>query len=91
MSQSCKNSKGIFLVCGGGRKNIQLIKNINEYLKDDKIELKNIDEFGFDGDFIESQTFAYLAVRTYLGLPITFPETTMCKNPTVGGTINKNF
>ncbi len=76
---------------GGGRKNIYLIELINKYLSNTNIKLKNIDEFGFDGDFIESQAFGYLAIRSYLGLPISFPETTRCKNPTTGGEINKNF
>ena len=44
-----------------------------------------------DGNFIESQAFAYLAVRSYLKLPISFPETTGCKEPSIGGVIVKNF
>jgi len=86
-----KNNDCYFLLCGGGRKNIYLIELINKYLSNSNIKLKNIDEFGFDGDFIESQAFGYLAIRSYLGLPISFPETTRCKNPTTGGEINKNF
>jgi anhydro-N-acetylmuramic acid kinase len=89
--EKTKIHKGIYLVCGGGRKNNQLIKNINEYLFDKKIELKNIDNYGFNGDNIESQTFAYLAIRSYLGLPLSFPETTRCNDPTLGGTLNKNY
>ena len=53
--------------------------------------LKKIDEYGFNGDYIESQAFAYLAVRSYLNFPISFPNTTKCSEPTVGGEINKNF
>ena len=86
-----KNAEGIYLVCGGGRKNKKLIENIDKYLKDKKIQLKNIDAYGFNGDFIESQAFGYLAIRSYLQLPISFPETTRCKNPTTGGALNKNF
>ena len=86
-----KNNPGYFLLCGGGRKNIYLIKLIKKYLSNTNIKLNNIDEFGFDGDFIESQAFGYLAIRTFLGLPISFPKTTRCKSPTVGGEINKNF
>jgi len=86
-----KNAEGIYLVCGGGRKNKKLIENIDKYLKDKKIQLNNIDAYGFNGDFIESQAFGYLAIRSYLQLPISFPETTRCKNPTTGGTLNKNF
>ena len=79
------------LVCGGGRKNNFLIKNINSNLIEENLQLKNIDHFGFDGDFIESQTFGYLAVRTYLNLPISFPNTTRCKSSTVGGDVIKNY
>ena len=89
--EKTKIHKGIYLVCGGGRKNNQLIKNINEYLFDKEIELENIDDYGFKGDYIESQTFAYLAIRSYLGLPLSFPETTRCNDPTLGGTLNKNY
>ena len=89
--EKTKTLNGIYLVCGGGRKNNQLIKNINEYLFDKEIELENIDDYGFKGDYIESQTFAYLAIRSYLGLPLSFPETTRCKDPTLGGTLNKNY
>ncbi len=78
-------------VCGGGRKNNILIKQINEFLKNMKISLRNIDEFGFDGDFIESQAFGYLSVRSFLNLPNSFPTTTRCNKPTVGGIINKNY
>ena len=85
-----KNFPSINFICGGGRKNEILIS----FLKDNfekNIKFENIDDYGFNGDFIESQTFAYLAIRSYLNLPISFPNTTGCKVPTVGGTINKNF
>ena len=78
-------------LCGGGRKNKTLIKNIDEYLNDKKINLKNIDEYKFDGDFIESQAFAYLAIRSYLGLPISYPNTTRTSRPISGGVIEKNY
>jgi len=53
--------------------------------------IQPIDDHGIDGDFIESQAFAYLAIRSYLGLPITFPSTTGCKEPCTGGVVVKNF
>ena len=86
-----KKSSPINLVCGGGRKNNFLIQQINENLKHKYLELENIDNYGFDGDFIESQAFGYLSIRTYLNLPISFPNTTRCKSETIGGIINKNF
>jgi anhydro-N-acetylmuramic acid kinase len=81
----------IIILCGGGRHN-QAILNI---LKDDKFKIILIDELDFgiggQGDFIESQAFAYLAIRSYLNLPISFPETTGVCEPCNGGTIVKNF
>ena len=50
-----------------------------------------IEDLNLDGDFIESQAFAYLAIRSILNLPISFPETTGCSIPTIGGVIVKNF
>ena len=74
-------------VSGGGRKNKFLIYSIKKKIKS---EIKEIDDLGLDGGFIESQAFGYLAIRSYLGLPISFPETTGCKEPTTGGTIVKS-
>ena len=52
--------------------------------------MKLIDEYEVDGDFVESQAFAYIAIRTFLKLPISFPETTGVNKPCVGGLIYKN-
>ena len=87
---SGEENKKLFL-CGGGRKNTFLIELVRKYLSNTKIQLMNIDDYGFDGDFIESQAFGYLAIRSKLNLPISFPQTTRCKTPTTGGVINKNF
>ena len=81
--------KASCLICGGGRKNKYLVGILNKNLYFKKLIL--IDEHGIDGDFVESQAFAYLAIRSYLGLPTSFPNTTGCKEPTVGGMIVKNF
>ena len=81
-----------YLICGGGRKNNFLIETINNYLnKYENLTLENIDNFNHNGDFIESQAFGYLAIRSYLKLPITFPETTRCRKPLTGGSLIKNF
>ena len=53
-------------------------------------KIKMIDEFGVDGDFVESQAFAYLAIRSYLKLPISFPSTTGTQKPCSGGLVNTN-
>jgi len=83
------------LVCGGGRKNKTLMKTINKGFGANINLLinmfKSIDIFNIDGDFVESQAFGYLAIRSYLKLPISFPETTGCKKPSTGGTLIKNY
>ena len=77
------------LICGGGRKNKILMNSIKKNLTP-KINLKLIDDYGLDGDFIESQAFAFLAIRSYEKLPISFPNTTNCKNPCTGGELVEN-
>ena len=81
-----------YLLCGGGRKNNFLIQSIKNYLSNKRnISLELIDKYNFNGDYIESQAFAYLAIRAYLNLPISYPKTTNCITPTVGGKMVKNF
>ena len=76
------------IVCGGGRKNNFLMKSFKQKIN---CSLIKIDNFNIDGDFIESQAFGYLAIRSYLKLPISFPKTTGCDKPCTGGAIVKNF
>jgi anhydro-N-acetylmuramic acid kinase len=81
------------IICGGGSYNQAIINN----LKKDRFNISlmsHLSSLGkpnpilaLDGDFVESQAFAYLAVRSYLNLPISFPETTGVKKPCMGGTI----
>jgi anhydro-N-acetylmuramic acid kinase len=71
----------------GGRKNKFLLKSISKKIKH---KLVLIDKYGIDGDFVESQAFAYLAIRSYLKLPISFPSTTGVSKPCTGGVIVKN-
>ena len=91
LDEGKNNLKQNYILCGGGRKNNFLIENIQNFLSDKEVRFKKIDDYEFDGDFTESQAFAYLAIRSYLKLPISFPNTTRCKSPTTGGVINKNF
>ncbi len=78
-------NKNIY-VSGGGRKNKFLITRLEKILK---IKIKLIDDISINGDFVESQAFAYLAIRSYLGEPISFPETTGCSKACTGGEIIK--
>ena len=78
------------LICGGGRKNLSLINSIKDKLPSN-VNLCLIDNYKIDGDFIESQAFAYLAIRSYLKKIISFPDTTGCKDICTGGIIIKNY
>ena len=77
------------LICGGGRKNKILLDKIKKKLSL-KVTIKLIDDYKINGDFIESQAFAYLAIRSILNLPISFPNTTGCTHPSSGGEVIKN-
>ena len=75
-------------VCGGGRKNKFLINLIQSKIKNNIFQIDNL---GINGNFVESQAFAYLAIRSFLKLPISFPGTTGCKEPCTGGEMVKSF
>ena len=57
------------------------------------VSIEEVDKYNVDGDFVESQAFAYLAIRSYLNLPISYPHTTGCKikSGCTGGVLVKNF
>jgi anhydro-N-acetylmuramic acid kinase len=87
------NEKPIkYLLCGGGRKNSFLTQSIKNYLSNkNNISIELIDKYNFNGDYIESKAFGYLAIRSFLNLPISYPKTTGCEMPTVGGKLVNNF
>ena len=72
------------VLCGGGRKNKTLVKSIRNFLNS-SYDLEIIDDYKINGDFIESQAFAFIAIRSYQKLPISFPQTTGCIKPCTGG------
>ena len=71
-----------WLVTGGGRHNPTLMAALRERLQ---VPVEGIEAIGWDGDAIEAQAFAYMAVRSRKGLPISFPETTGAPRPMTGG------
>jgi len=83
------SQKSKWLVCGGGRKNKYLLESIKSNFDD--INLNSIDQYELDGDFIESQAFAFLAIRSLKGMPISFPNTTRCQKSVTGGVLVENF
>ncbi|MCF8476260.1 MAG: anhydro-N-acetylmuramic acid kinase [Pseudolabrys sp.] len=74
-----------WIVAGGGARNPTLMKMLGERLNPATVE--TADAVGWSSQAIEAQAFAYLAVRTLNGLPITFPLTTGVKQPMPGGVV----
>ena len=85
-----ENERLIIIVCGGGRKNLSLMESIKKRLQKN-ISLKIIDDYKVDGDYIESQAFAYLAIRSLLNKEISYPNTTNVQKPSTGGVLVKNY
>lgn len=73
-----------WIATGGGRHNPALMAAIREAVGQ---PIDDADTLGWDGDALEAQAFAYLAVRSRLGLPISFPGTTGVEQPCTGGVL----
>jgi anhydro-N-acetylmuramic acid kinase len=70
-----------WLVCGGGRHNPAVMTALRRRLG----QVDPVEAVGWRGDSLEAEAFAYLAVRSLGGLPISFPDTTGVPTPTGGG------
>ena len=71
-----------WLASGGGRHNPALMAAIRQSLSE---PVEPVEIVGWDGDALEAQAFAYLAVRSLAGLPLSYPETTGVPYPVIGG------
>ena len=72
------------VITGGGRRNKTLMAMIAERVENAVIPAE---AGGMDGDALEAEAWAYLAVRSLKGLPITFPGTTGVRKPLSGGVL----
>lgn len=75
-----------WLVCGGGRHNPRIMAALAEALA---LPVAPVEVLGWNGDAMEAQAFAFLAVRASRGLPLTFPETTGAPRPLTGGRLHR--
>ena len=82
----CPTPPARLLVAGGGRKNAGLMEMIDGMLD---IEVQPVEAFGLDGDMLEAQAFAFLAVRVKRGLPTSAPGTTGVAAPVGGGILSE--
>lgn len=82
----CPSRPGALYVTGGGRHNARLMERL---AAEAGIPASPVEALGWNGDAIEAQGFAYLAVRSLLGLPLTEPGTTGVPKPLTGGVLYK--
>jgi anhydro-N-acetylmuramic acid kinase len=75
-----------WLVTGGGRRNPVLMAMLASHL-DRPVE--PVERTGWDGDALEAQAFAYLALRSVKGLPLSLPQTTGVAAPMTGGHLHR--
>ncbi|MFM9941924.1 MAG: anhydro-N-acetylmuramic acid kinase [Hyphomicrobiaceae bacterium] len=72
----------LWIIAGGGRRNQTLMRMIAARVENAVVPAEALD---LDGDTMEAEAWAYLAVRSLKGLPLTFPETTGVAEPAIGG------
>lgn len=76
---------GRWLVGGGGRHNLVLMRGLREALQG---RVEPVEALGWDGDALEAQAFGFLAVRALRGLPLSFPGTTGVGRAMTGGVVH---
>lgn len=75
-------------VAGGGRYNSYMMQRLSQLLK---CKVAPVETLGWNGDALEAEGFAYLAVRSLLGLALTLPSTTGIPEPATGGVLYKGL
>jgi anhydro-N-acetylmuramic acid kinase len=74
-----------WIVAGGGVRNPTLMRMLAEKLR--LATVATADQVGWSADALEAQAFAFLAVRSLKGMPLTFPSTTGAPRPLTGGVL----
>jgi len=74
-----------WIVCGGGRHNPFLMEQLRKRVS---APLQSADTLGWRGDSLEAEAFAYLALRSMKGLPLSLPTTTGVPRPMTGGRLH---
>ena len=80
---------GLYVICGGGRLNRVIMGDLAALAGEEGAEVMAAEALGMNGDSMEAEAWAYLAVRSLLALPLTFPGTTGVKAPVTGGRLRK--
>lgn len=80
----------LWIVSGGGRKNPHIIADLKKGAARADAHVLMAEDVDLRGDFIEAEAWAYLAVRSLKGLPLTYPTTTGCRRPISGGVLSRS-
>ena len=73
----------LWIICGGGRHNLAMMRGLEKLLDN----VQTAEQLGLDGDAVEAEAWAFLAVRSLRGLPLTYPGTTGVKEAMTGGVL----
>lgn len=84
--EHCPQPPERLLVTGGGRHNPVMMAMLAAGID---CPVEPVEAVGLDGDMLEAQAFAYLAVRVARGLPTSAPGTTGVAAPVSGGRISR--
>ncbi|MEK1949607.1 MAG: anhydro-N-acetylmuramic acid kinase [Ensifer adhaerens] len=74
-----------YIVCGGGRLNPVIMRDLASEATAHGANVLAAEAVGFNGDSMEAEAWAYLAVRAQRGLPLSYPGTTGVRQPVTGG------
>ncbi len=74
----------LWVIAGGGRRNKAIMTRLAGLVQNAVVPAEGV---GLDGDSIEAEAWAYLAVRALKGLPLSYPGTTGVGKPTTGGVV----
>ncbi|MDR7147264.1 anhydro-N-acetylmuramic acid kinase [Rhizobium sp. BE258] len=77
----------LYVICGGGRLNRVIMRDLTELAARQDAAVISAEDAGFNGDAMEAEAWAYLAVRSLEGLPLTYPGTTGVREPVSGGVL----
>lgn len=76
----------MWIIAGGGRRNRTLMTMLASHVEGAVVP---IEALGYDGDSVEAEAWAYLAVRSLDRRPITYPGTTGVRVPMTGGVLSR--
>ncbi|WPE20152.1 anhydro-N-acetylmuramic acid kinase [Shinella zoogloeoides] len=79
----------LYVVCGGGRLNPVIMDDLAALAGSEGAAVVAAEAVDLNGDSMEAEAWAYLAVRSLRGLPLTFPGTTGVTAPVTGGLLRK--